>query len=336
MDAIFLPGRVDRESEFVGGLTGACGPNASAMAQRWADQSHLTTLDVYHRMRAAGRCDPNGASTLSALADDARAAGYNVALLSFQQPMPAGSWRDFFQRHVGRQAIVFETANGQALRDTLTGKGENATNLHYHFVMVAGWHPGGHSDRAGRDLPAGWWCADGDNYDSGDVLQFYEDGILAASQPSGALAIAARVAFDEIGADPVGIPNNWHDDGATLTAPNGVPVVKGFRDWVLTHPWSADDWPLAPEAGLPSVEPGNPSIGAGTRQDFRMTSLGWTPTRGVYRIWTGQDLLALQSELTTARSQLSSLQSQLASVHSADPDVQAIKALAAALATVKS
>ena len=148
----------------------------------------------------------------------------------------------------------------------------------------------------------------------------------------------------------MGIPNNWHDDGTTLKAPNGVPVVKGFRDWVLTHPWNADDWPLVPEFGTSSIEPGNPSSGAGTRQDFRMTSLGWTSAKGVYRIWTGQDLLALasslsssrkelatsQSQLATLQEQVAKLQSELANVHSADPDVQAIKALAAALATVKS
>jgi hypothetical protein len=306
------------------------------MAQRWADQSHIGTLDVYRRMRAAGRCDPNGASTLAALADDARDAGYSVDVLSFQQPMPTSSWRDFFQRHVGRQAIVFETANGQALRDTLTGSGENASNLHYHFVMVAGWHPGGFSSRAGRGLPAGWWCADGDNFDTGDVLQFYEDGVLAASQPSAALALVARVGPDQIGEDPVGIPNNWHDDGSTLTAPNGVRVVQGFREWVLTHPWNADDFPLAPEFGSPSIEPGNPAIGAGTRQDFRMTSLGWTQAHGVYRIWVGQDLRALESELATTRTQLDNLKSQVANLQSASPDVQAIKALAAALATVKA
>lgn len=56
------------------------------------------------------------------------------------------------------RAIVFETAHGQTLRNALSGRGENATNLHYHFVMVAGWHPGGITHMAqavGRDLPAG-------------------------------------------------------------------------------------------------------------------------------------------------------------------------------------
>src|SRR5581483_11998504 len=120
-EEIWLPGHVDRETEFQGGLHAACGPNAAAMAERWADQSRLGTLDVYHRMRAAGRCDANGAATLSALAADARAAGYRVETLAFRQPMPEAEWRAFFEKHVGREAIVFETANGQALVDALSG-----------------------------------------------------------------------------------------------------------------------------------------------------------------------------------------------------------------------
>lgn len=88
------------------------------------------------------------------------------------------------------------------------------------------------------------------------------------------------------------VPTGWHDDGATLSGPNGVQVVKGFRNFILAGSWDADDWPLAPEYTSSSVEPGNPSIGAGSRQDFRKSSLGWTASKGVYRIWVGQDIQA--------------------------------------------
>ncbi len=135
MEEIWLPGHVDRETEFVGGLHAACGPNAAAMAERWADQSRLGTLDVYHRMRAAGHCDADGAATLPSLATDARAAGYCVDTLAFHQPMPTAQWRAFFEKYVGHEAIVFEAANGQALVDALSGKGENARNLHCHFGL---------------------------------------------------------------------------------------------------------------------------------------------------------------------------------------------------------
>jgi hypothetical protein len=319
-EEIWLRGDVHRETEFVGGLHASCGPNAAAMAEGWADQSKLGTLDVYHRMRAEGRCDANGASRLTGLVADAKSAGYRVDELGFRQPMPEAEWRAFFDKHVGRQAIVFETGNGQALRDALTGKEENARNLHYHFVMVAGWHPGGvshHPQAKGRNLPPGWWCADGDNFVQGNVLEFYPKNVLRAAQPVGAFAVypRAKVLLDggnEGGHVANAIPAGWRDDGAMLTAPNSVVVIKGFREWVLAHDWDATDWPLAPERALDSVESGNPSIGAGTRQDFRMTSLGWTVSRGVYRIWTGQELAALQDQLARAQAQVAALQQQLA------------------------
>jgi hypothetical protein len=330
MEARLLPGKIHRETEFVGGLHGACGPNAASMAERWADQSALGTLDVYRRMRAAGRCDPGGESTLRALADDARAAGYQVDTLAYREPMPEADWRAFFERHAGRRAIVFETAYGQALRDALSGRGENATNLHYHFVMVAGWHPGGITrvaQAAGRDLPAGWWCCDGDSFAGGDVMQLYPDAVMAASRPCAAMAITARVSIE--GSEIMTTPQGWHDDGTTLTAPNGVPVVRGFRDVVLAGPWLAEDWPLAPEASLPSVEPGNPAIGPGSRQDFRLTSLGWTTQRGAYRIWVGQDVRALTSQLSELAARLAAVRQQLPA--EATRALTAVQALSEAL-----
>ena len=195
------------------------------MAERWADQSSLSTLDVYHRMRAASLCDANGASTLSALALDAKNNSYRVDVMSYREPMSEDAWRSFFVAHVGAQAIVFETANGQALHDSLSGKGENAVNLHYHFVLVAGWHPGA---RTLTQLPPGWWCADGDNWASGDVLQFYPDSVLAASRPCAAMAVYPRVKME----DQVGYRLNG--DG-TVTFTNGIHVLGGFSAEITQH-----------------------------------------------------------------------------------------------------
>lgn len=205
---------VDRETEFVAGRTGACGPNASAMAQRWADQASaaaVNTVTVYERMRREGLCSLSGAATLSALVTDAERNGYHREVLPYHEPMPEASWRDFFDAHVGQQAIVYETANGQALRDYLTGRGENGTNLRYHFILVAGWHPGGWSARAGRELPPGWWCSDGDNYDVGDVLQFYPDMVIATSLPCAAMAVYARVRIEQVSWTNDGNGNGGHD-----------------------------------------------------------------------------------------------------------------------------
>jgi hypothetical protein len=93
------------------------------------------------------------------------------------------------------------------------------------------------------------------------------------------------------------IPSGWRDDGTTLTAPNSVPVVKGFRDYVLNHQWDNFNLPLHPEYGANPMDPEAPSVGAGTRQDFREGSLGWTPSMGVARVWVGDELLALRAQV---------------------------------------
>ncbi len=128
-----------------------------------------------------------------------------------------------------------------------------------------------------------------------------------------------NVFLGPLGGTTMGVPNGWKDDGVTLTAPNGVPVVRGFREWVLSHPWDRIDFPLAAERICKSVEPGNSSIGGGTRQDFRMTSLGWTPSRGVYKIYVGQDILALEK---TVDDQAAALQQATADKDAALAQVQ--------------
>jgi hypothetical protein len=90
------------------------------------------------------------------------------------------------------------------------------------------------------------------------------------------------------------IPVGWRDDGATLLAPNNVKVVHGFRDWVLTHTWSKDNWPVDVEQFLPSLEASNPSLGAGSQQLFRFSMLGWTKERGVFEEWVGVELAYLR------------------------------------------
>ncbi len=132
---------------------------------------------------------------------------------------------------------------------------------------------------------------------------------------------AARLLEGEVWVGTMMIPVGWKDDGKTLVAPNGVPVVRRFRDYILAHGWLAGNYPLKPEAALDSIEPGNASIGAGSRQDFRLSSLGYTTTRGVYVIWVGQDLVALESQLAAANSHVTALEQQI--------DPKATEALAA-------
>src|SRR5258706_6500292 len=72
------------------------------------------------------------------------------------------------------------------------------------------------------------------------------------------------------------VPAGWSDDGTTLRSPEGVPVVLGFRAYILSHPWEQDNWPLGPEAGMVKLEASNPSLGGGTQQMFKKSMLGYT------------------------------------------------------------
>ena len=76
---------------------------------------------------------------------------------------------------------------------------------------------------------------------------------------------------------PPGVPAGWHDDGTTLTAPNGVKVVMGFREQVLRG-WNPANVPLQAEQAVGAQH---------TRQVFEYGILDWTPAQGVFEAQCG-------------------------------------------------
>jgi hypothetical protein len=108
----------------------------------------------------------------------------------------------------------------------------------------------------------------------------------------------------------MGIPQNWHDDGTTLTAPNGHKVVHGFRDYILSHNWDANNYPLEEEHTQSPLEISDPALGTGTQQMFRWTSLEWTPQQGVFVSWVGQELLALRAQTAQLTAEIATLKQQ--------------------------
>lgn len=104
-----------------------------------------------------------------------------------------------------------------------------------------------------------------------------------------------------IGGFPMGVPQNWKDDSETLTAPNGIVVAKSFRKKVLQG-WDPTNVPLEVERQADPVEHANPSIGAGAVQTFANCRLGWTPTKGVYFIPLGDEMLFLEKQETTTNT----------------------------------
>ena len=107
------------------------------------------------------------------------------------------------------------------------------------------------------------------------------------------------------------VPGGWHDDGATLTAPNGHRVVRGFRDYILNHSWDPANVPLEEEGGRNPLEESNPSLGDGTQQVFNWTILEWTQSRGVFVAWSGKELMWMRSDRDNLRTQIANLQAQL-------------------------
>lgn len=136
------------------------------------------------------------------------------------------------------------------------------------------------------------------------------------------------------------IPTGWKDNPQTgvLTAPNGIQVVRGFRDYILGNLWDADDVPQQAEAGLSPLEQSNPTLGGGTWQPFLRSVLEWTQDRGVFKMYTGRELWyarrlldqalasndALAARVKTLQGQIAALQSQIAT-----PPANIVQAMAA-------
>ena len=95
------------------------------------------------------------------------------------------------------------------------------------------------------------------------------------------------------------VPPGWIDNGTALTAPNGIKVVLGFREHILSRTWEPANVPLAPEAGANPVELGfsqKDGNNAGTRQIFMYSELCYTKARGVWNATVGREFWTLLNE----------------------------------------
>ena len=229
-DNLLTSGPHHREQEFVFDptqrrwLTGTCGPCALAMAAWNASGKETHTLDVYRLMRAHGMCDANGASTPGALWHAAHELlGLTISEYHGYVSDDWPGWRDFLSRHAGRDVVVLELSQGQALRDEVSGLGENAVGLRYHYIC--GYGPSGDGN--------GWMFADGDNYARGDVLQRYSYATLAQARPCAALAIRssggdAMWTFESNGTGKDGKGHTCGKGMAAYIEQRGLTVVDGL------------------------------------------------------------------------------------------------------------
>lgn len=112
------------------------------------------------------------------------------------------------------------------------------------------------------------------------------------------------------------VPQGWTDDGTTLTAPNGIKVVLGFRDFVLANgaTWGKDNWPLEEEHNANPLEYSNPGLGGGRQQTFRLCMLGYIPGRPVLVEFLGQEFMYYKQIITAYQQQEAQMQAQIAAL----------------------
>jgi hypothetical protein len=199
-------GKLSTSAEFQRGLTGACGPVMLAMLESWGIQKYVPMLDVFDDMHKAGRCSANGVSTMSQLRAQAIADGFAVSSLAYANPLPQKSYTDFLMQQLPLRAVGVQVARGQNLVDSITGEGEDAVDLKFHFFDIFGHHDSGYSAHFDRILPSGWYCGDGASNVMNPVvngsrtrvinssrLVFYEESVLASARPVAALALYPKV-----------------------------------------------------------------------------------------------------------------------------------------------
>lgn len=119
-------------------------------------------------------------------------------------------------------------------------------------------------------------------------------------------------------------PAGWHDDGTTLTAPNGHKVIRGFRQRILGDlNWNPANQPQEEEYHTDQVLLHNASVGPGQRQTFRDGEFWYTDKLGV--VW--EPFLGL--EIKAAYDTIAALMGQLAKVQPPAPTINAADAILA-------
>lgn len=323
-------------SEFVAGFHGDCGEDAELMALHALRGTPLTEQslrEIVTRHQQHGWADASGAEPLAAIARDLDLLGVRYTLYPYCEPWPEAEWHPLLLAHAGRQPIILQVANAQALPGDERG-------VSYHFICVEG-----------VDL-AGYATGDGDNAAARTgMMVTYDIGQLAAARPCG-MIVCARTVLQE--SRPAAATESPMDSHAVASHPATAPE---------THPASALDGP--PLDGPPLDLAG---LGAGVRGwlaahapppmwrvllaeepdsaggvGSTITVLGdergdqviyWDGPRGQFStVWGGHAALHLLARARTAEARLADTKAQLAAAQAQTNDLARQIATAAAHTT---
>jgi hypothetical protein len=140
----------------------------------------------------------------------------------------------------------------------------NEAGVNSHFIGIGG-----------IDSAAGYLVANGDDVNAlagnGGHAKVIPTRWLSWGQILKAVPTALLVIVHPDPAQIVGVPAGWKDDGTTLTAKNGVPMVKGVRNLILGQEWNPDNVPYWPEQ----------SSGWDSFQVFRDATVEWSQATGI-------------------------------------------------------
>lgn len=279
-----------------------CGPDAETIALAAGGKVALSA-DTMHAIRQRdidhGWFKPGGGNTIQNIYDDLKQlAGCRVVyFMPYAEPFDLISAQSILNANVGRYPVIIELG-------LATNLPFNESNVHYHFVCLL--------KKLGTDT---FLMANGDDIEALKGMVNPPLRVVTFDQLKAAHLCALIVPDLPLGVSNMGVPSGWHDDGTTLIAPNGVPVIGGIRDFVLNGSWEANNEPLCPEHPQHPMELGNAGIPDGKQQEFNANVVEWSATynNGVpFVMWSGRELFLLRKNYNDAVSARDSAEQRLA------------------------
>lgn len=283
------------------GFHGTCTEASAAMiltAANGLSTDYQTVVDLMVDIRdvmyTEGNASANGAANFADIANELRRRLADIHTeWDYQGDSLPQDWISYLRANAGIKPIMVQLANAQGLVN-IAGAGEDA-GVHYHAIAILG-----KSD-------TGYIVGDPNNP---NVVNDFDTYPLWALQDAQVCALIALNVKEQPQVQPqehtaMMIPTDWHDDGNTLTAPNGLAVTGGFREYVLDNAWNKDDLPWVSEQ----------DFGDTRRQDFDYTVL--YANVATHALWVAngpEELKRRLHDTLDANKQMVALQAELAAV----------------------